>query len=181
MSNCITHTGLFDDRDNPLDDQGKPYLPGIRLCMHSDCVNPTHLLSYQKRNARHYNLKNPAEYYEEVIRIGNLEPGTAELCSMPDCSRPRKARNLCAPHWSMFRHRQPDKIARTKQMKLSDFPALEPPVSNSDKMALGPRNCNVLDCPNRSRNRGLCPTHWQGFKRTYKREKGIQWKSTQFA
>lgn len=181
MSNCITHTGNFDNWDNPLDDQGKPFMPGIRLCMHSDCVNPTHLRSYRQRNTEHGNLKYEADVYAEIQRIGNLPAGKSELCQLTDCSRPRKARNLCAPHWSMFRHREPDKIARTKQMKLSDYPPLDPPISNLDKSALGPRNCNVLDCPNRSRNRGLCPAHWQGFKRTYKREKGKQWMSTQSA
>lgn len=180
MSNCISHTGLFDDRENPLDDQGNLFMPGLRLCLHSDCVNPTHLRSYRERNTQHGNLKYEADIYAEIIRIGNLPAGNLELCSLPNCSEPRKARNLCRPHWSMFRHRQPTVIRRTRTMTLSDFP-IDPPISNTDKSALGPRNCNVLDCPNRSRNRGLCPTHWQGFKRTYKREKGVQWTSTQSA
>lgn len=180
MSNCISHAGLFDERDNPLDDQGNLFLPGLRLCLHSDCVNPAHLRSYRERNTQHGNLKYEADIYAEIIRIGNLPAGNSELCSLPNCSEPRKARNLCRPHWSMFRHRQPTVIHRTKLMSLSDF-QIDPPIGNTDKSALGPRNCNVLDCPNRSRNRGLCKTHWENYKRTYKREKGKQWTSSQSA
>jgi hypothetical protein len=179
MSNCISHTGLFDDWDNPVDDKGQLFMPGLRLCLHSDCVNPTHLKGYRDRRTKHGNLKYDSEIYAEIIRLGNLEPGDAELCSLANCSEPRKARNLCRRHWSMFRHRQPEQIVRHHLYSLSDFPPLDKPVPRTDRSSLGHRTCNFISCQNKSRQRGLCPTHWQNYMRTYKREKGIKWKSTQ--
>ena len=181
MSNCISHTGLFDDWENPLDDKGELFMPGLRLCQHSDCVNPTHLVSYARKNAEHNNRKYGPEVYEEIIRIGNMESGTAKVCLLSSCEEPRKARNLCAAHWSMFRHRQPKAIRRTNLMNLDDFPPLDPVLSPRERSHLGPRNCNVFDCPNKSRNRGLCPNHWQRYRTAYKRDKGKQWTSTQYA
>ena len=181
MSNCISHTGQFDDFENPLDDQGNLFLPGLRLCLHSDCVNPTHLRSYQERTTEHGNLKYDADVYAEIIRIGNLPAGNSELCLLPNCSEPRKARNLCRAHWSMFRHREPNQIRRHLLLSLSDFPPLDKPVARSDRSSIGPRTCKFATCQNKSRHRGLCPTHWQNYLRTYKREKGKQWTSSQSA
>lgn len=181
MSICKPHTGLFDDFDNPLDEQGKPFMPGIRICLKSDCVEPTHQLSHHKKNERHYNKKYDPEVYAEIIRIGNLEPSRARTCRLEGCDQPRKARNLCAAHWSMFRHRQPSVVRRNNQMALTDFPPLDSPIGLSERSHIKPRNCNILDCPNRSRNRGLCKNHWERYKTAYKRETGKQWKSTQSA
>lgn len=38
---CIPWRGDFDEYDNPLF-HNKPYMPGERICNHSDCVNPNH-------------------------------------------------------------------------------------------------------------------------------------------
>lgn len=38
---CIPWRGDFDEEDNPLF-HGQPYMPGLRVCNHRDCVNPLH-------------------------------------------------------------------------------------------------------------------------------------------
>ena len=43
---CIPWRGEFDEFDNPLMN-GKYYLEGFRLCRHSDCVNPNHVIDFQ--------------------------------------------------------------------------------------------------------------------------------------
>jgi hypothetical protein len=40
---CIPWRGDFDFDDNPLR-FGVLYLPGMRVCNHRDCVNPTHIV-----------------------------------------------------------------------------------------------------------------------------------------
>ena len=40
---CWPWHGYYDDEDNPLTDDFKPYLPGVRICHHRDCVNPEHV------------------------------------------------------------------------------------------------------------------------------------------
>ena len=42
---CIPHQGLLSNRLEPMDSNGGMVLPGWRLCGHSDCVNPTHIVS----------------------------------------------------------------------------------------------------------------------------------------
>jgi len=41
---CIPHQGeFFEDGVTPMSD-GTAILPGKRICNHSDCVNPKHIL-----------------------------------------------------------------------------------------------------------------------------------------
>lgn len=43
---CVPWKGDIDlDTLQPVDAKGKPYLPGDRLCGHSDCVNRSHVQS----------------------------------------------------------------------------------------------------------------------------------------
>lgn len=42
---CEPHNGLFDEDDNPIDAEGRLILVGERVCGHSDCVNPKHVVS----------------------------------------------------------------------------------------------------------------------------------------
>jgi hypothetical protein len=41
---CRPHRGDFDNFDNPLDKDGKPYRAGLRLCGNSDCIERSHIL-----------------------------------------------------------------------------------------------------------------------------------------
>lgn len=42
---CIPwHGGFAADDVTPLDDDGTPVLPGIRVCGHQDCVRSDHIL-----------------------------------------------------------------------------------------------------------------------------------------
>jgi hypothetical protein len=41
---CKPHHGEFDHDDNPME-YGHLFLPGKRLCKHSDCVEVSHILS----------------------------------------------------------------------------------------------------------------------------------------
>jgi hypothetical protein len=34
----------LDAKLRPIDENGKLYLPGVRTCNHSDCVNPKHVV-----------------------------------------------------------------------------------------------------------------------------------------
>lgn len=46
MTKCISHKGHYDFNDFPIDDKGKPVLPGARICRHKDCVNQDHIISH---------------------------------------------------------------------------------------------------------------------------------------
>jgi hypothetical protein len=37
------HGGFAVDDVTPIDDDGFPVLPGVRLCGHNDCVNISHI------------------------------------------------------------------------------------------------------------------------------------------
>jgi hypothetical protein len=44
MGKCLPwHGGFAADDVTPLDDDGMPVLPGVRLCGHNDCVNVLHI------------------------------------------------------------------------------------------------------------------------------------------
>ena len=40
---CLAWGGDFDKKDNPVLD-GVLYLPGVRLCSHTDCVRVDHIV-----------------------------------------------------------------------------------------------------------------------------------------
>ena len=42
---CQPHQGVLDLELNPVDDEGVLVFPGERVCGHSDCVNPAHIVS----------------------------------------------------------------------------------------------------------------------------------------
>lgn len=42
---CMPYEGELDDQLRPITVTGELYLPGIRSCDHSDCVNPKHIAS----------------------------------------------------------------------------------------------------------------------------------------
>ena len=45
---CFPWNGFFAaDEITPVDDNGKPVFPGIRICFRQDCCNPKHVISYE--------------------------------------------------------------------------------------------------------------------------------------
>ena len=40
---CIPHTGDLDSKLRPIDENGSLFMPGERVCGHSDCINPKHV------------------------------------------------------------------------------------------------------------------------------------------
>jgi hypothetical protein len=53
---CIPWQGDFDDNENPLDKDGNLYLPGMRKCGYSDCVEPDHVLTFLNLEAERHDL-----------------------------------------------------------------------------------------------------------------------------
>lgn len=45
---CIPWRGEFDEYDNPLMNS-QPYMFGFRVCNHSDCVNPMHIIDFENK------------------------------------------------------------------------------------------------------------------------------------
>ena len=41
---CYPFSGDLDDDWNPVDAEGEPYLPGVRMCGNKDCVNRHHII-----------------------------------------------------------------------------------------------------------------------------------------
>lgn len=41
---CIPHNGELDALLRPIDDQGNLVFVGVRVCGHTDCVNPKHIV-----------------------------------------------------------------------------------------------------------------------------------------
>ena len=41
---CTPHLGDLDTKLRPIDENGRLFLPGVRTCNHSDCVNPKHVV-----------------------------------------------------------------------------------------------------------------------------------------
>lgn len=68
---CHPWHGVFDDDDNPLDDQGNIYLDGVRVCRHKDCVNPEHIVGNPKPPER--KRGRPARVLDEdVVLVKNI-------------------------------------------------------------------------------------------------------------
>lgn len=54
---CTPWQGEFDfDTMQPLDDKGRPYMPGMRKCGHADCVNSAHVLTFEKLEAERLDI-----------------------------------------------------------------------------------------------------------------------------
>jgi hypothetical protein len=69
---CRPWRGEVDEDLNPIDRKLKPYLPGIRLCGHKDCVNKNHIISEiepleRERNSISYRTGREA-YLKDFIR-----------------------------------------------------------------------------------------------------------------
>jgi hypothetical protein len=41
---CLPWRGEVDEDLNPIDNKGRPYLPGLRTCGFKDCVNKQHII-----------------------------------------------------------------------------------------------------------------------------------------
>lgn len=55
--NCKPWQGEIDlDTMTPVDTKGRPYMPGIRLCGHSDCVNSAHVFGDGKAIAEQFDI-----------------------------------------------------------------------------------------------------------------------------
>lgn len=162
--NCISHEGLYDDFDNPLTDSGELYLPGTRICGHSDCVNQRHILKPHEESRAEY----WAKIYAEVTEIGLRPFGGSTVCLVTDCGRAHKGRNLCQNHWQMFSRQNPSKIVKHEHLTLADFPELPPPIRNG-KAPRVESACIIESCQKPSWVRGLCSTHKQQYNRLRKR------------
>jgi hypothetical protein len=44
---CTPHLGDLDSQLRPLDQDGSLFMVGVRVCGHSDCVNPKHVVAEQ--------------------------------------------------------------------------------------------------------------------------------------
>lgn len=190
MKDCITHTGWFDDDDNPLDDQGQPYLQGARFCKHRDCVNPDHIEGLSDEAAfqalmkpaltgkRNYSTRMPKRFahivHAQVMEVGRIPDLGLKTCSIDSCERPKKARNLCTNHWLMFRYRANDELRKIRQITLADFPELLPALNSSQKTKVAERQthiCLFKDCSDFQKVRGLCKRHYATYKNLQRRAK----------
>jgi hypothetical protein len=45
---CVIWDGELNDDWFPIDDEGKPFVPGERICGFKDCVNTTHVIPPKK-------------------------------------------------------------------------------------------------------------------------------------
>lgn len=195
MSDCISHSGLYDNWDNPLTDDGQPYLPGIRKCGHRDCVNIWHIegleqqalfMSEAKRkprqkvaSAKRIGSKalahkarvelakaNQQVIYAKVVELGNSpQVEGATVCQLPFCERPYKARNLCPNHWQMFRRQSPESLKRIRRFSGKDFENVPKPVFRR-KAVEWPTSCVLDGCARPVRSRSLCKIHYRAFLRT---------------
>jgi len=50
---CYPHKGDVDELWRPLDDEGRLFRPGERICGHKDCINTSHILG-EKRQQRYF-------------------------------------------------------------------------------------------------------------------------------
>lgn len=51
LGKCLPWQGRFaPDLTTPIDDDGKPVLPGLRLCAKADCVSPRHVVPTEEVN-----------------------------------------------------------------------------------------------------------------------------------
>ena len=73
---CLPWHGAFDEDDNPLDDAGDLYLPGVRICGHKDCCEPSHIdgqpsVPERKRGRPVRLVDEDAEAVREIVRRRN--------------------------------------------------------------------------------------------------------------
>ena len=51
LGKCVPWQGHFAaDLTTPIDDDGNPVMPGLRLCGKSDCVSPRHVVPTERGN-----------------------------------------------------------------------------------------------------------------------------------
>lgn len=191
MKDCQPHRGFLDDWDNPLTDTGELYLPGNRFCNHRDCVNPEHIEGLTDQQAFEALKANPpvmrrgnrggpkhrmlrmyaAALYAEVVEIGKQPAKGLPECSVSNCQRKTKARNLCPNHWQMFRHHAPEELKPRANPSLLDFPVLPPPTGRTERWKnQSQNNCLMTNCHRKAHCRSLCATHYQTYKRLTKRQ-----------
>ena len=165
MNDCISHDGLYDYDDNPLDDQGQPYMPGKRFCGHRDCINPKHLTGYESA-PRRTSKAVAQELYPLLLKLGNKKPKYFELCQVPNCGLPYRARNLCNAHLSMLYRLKPEKVRVPFQITEDSFPKDLPYFGKGHgNRKLQPLNCLFAGCHGPARTRGLCSSHYAQYKK----------------
>jgi hypothetical protein len=169
--NCVSHEGNYTDDDQPLDEYGNLYRPGFRTCRHSDCINPRHILKEPKQRVREASQpKDGIDWYavyDEVIALASKPYLGNANCSVTDCNRVHKGRNLCQNHWQMLLRQRPDMIKRHVKLPASAFDSVPEPVIRNQWTAVDKGNCQLCDKPVQARS--LCVNHYQTFKRLKKR------------
>ena len=62
---CFPHRGDIDlDTMTPLDKNGKPYMPGIRICGTLDCTTKAHIISDKPAETKKKKKKGPTGIYK---------------------------------------------------------------------------------------------------------------------
>lgn len=175
MLECKSHTGHYDDLDNPLTDDGQLFMPGKRSCGHSDCVQPAHIEGYEHQwipNSRSaFQRELAKKIYAQVAAIGaNGYAPVGSPCLMNECFYPVKARGLCMNHWTMFSRAKPDLVKRIRRFKADDFAHIPDPVF-ARKEVDWPTVCIIDNCSKKVRSRSLCDNHYHTYLRLVKAKK----------
>lgn len=178
MQNCVSHKGLYDDDDNPLDAKGNLYRPGVRLCRKRDCVNQMHIQGFKRTRTLGKPVSRYSQAdYDEILLIGNSE-AVHKRCQFSKCDKKKQARNLCRTHWRIWHHRNKGKDLKPR-LTLQDFPKVPEPKPKGWRLEpVEKRKCILEKCNNTSRKRSLCSTHYNTYNRLIERE---LWKSIQSA
>jgi hypothetical protein len=84
---CFPHRGEIDlDTMTPLDKNGKPYLPGERICGTLDCTTKSHIVGYKQPKPKKPKPK-VAEVKKESLGILKGKPITFEQFTQLEAQR----------------------------------------------------------------------------------------------
>ena len=132
------------DTMQPLDERGRPFMPGERLCGNADCVNASHIVTDDpailryKRDARdsetlsRYERRSLQRRFGELPdaelkqlaaehKIGVTNGGRGE-CKKENCTNVANRVGFCTKHYKQFAEENPDQVQvyRSPNKKASD-------------------------------------------------------------
>ena len=170
--NCISHKGDLDLHTMlPLDKKGNFINRGYRLCGNLDCVNEQHITKDKTRAMRWLGKEipnlvrnNPDVDPAELYAIAKPHPkNTVVVCQVKTCQNNHSSAGLCDKHKAiMQRYAKANNLplpGRYKEPSPSAY--LRPTIHfGGHGLKVSDTKCNVPDCVNRHKTRGLCHRHY---------------------
>jgi hypothetical protein len=172
---CRATERFSEDWNCPVDQDGKPYRIGYRICKHFDCIEPKHIT--QSR----YIAKKIYGYVPKIHRGRKSVPvddallkkiarpvdkfNPPKTCQVPGCKEKHRGLHLCnRHHGQLYRLRLKDGKPKRMKRDNSDIARYIKPAVWSE-LTIKDRHCHYPDCDIPYFARGLCKVHHKRWLR----------------